>query len=529
MSDENLTRRTFIQSSSLGTASLISGPNILPASQTKEVRGQSLRRPNILFIMTDQQRFDALGANGNGLIQTPHLDKLANESANLQSAYVQAPVCVPSRGCFFTGRYAHSHQNRVNYTPLKKSEIPLQRYMKQAGYTTGCVGKLHLYPPTREQAMRTGFDHLLLHDGAGSTNPFSDYVKWWKENDPYSKVGNYRDYVKNPVPGKNPFQTVIKDEMSETPWTGRESRQMLKTLCESEKPFFQFVSFWKPHSPYDVPAPWSEMYDDVEFPLPSRVSLEEIHQMPLPLQKLILRFKPKYDMDRELLQWIYRSYYANVSQIDHEVGMLLRTLEETGQADNTIVIFTSDHGDQLLHHGLVGKNVFYEESVRIPFLIRLPGVIKPGVREEMIETVDLISTLYELIGLPEPKRCQGRSFAPLLKGDPAYQPKEAVFCENVIPEVITSKTRRTFRFEKGKGIAGIRHPDAKMVRTPHWKYNYYPDGYAELYDMQNDPHEDHNLAGSPKHREKVFEMQGRLLHWLSTADEADQIAEEWLL
>ncbi|MCA9042450.1 MAG: sulfatase-like hydrolase/transferase, partial [Planctomycetaceae bacterium] len=433
MSDHNPSRRSFMQDCSLGTASLLA-----LQSSTLLQANEASSRPNILFIMTDQQRFDGLGANGNELIQTPNLDRLAAESANLQSAYVQSPVCVPSRGCFFTGRYAHSHQNRVNYTPLKKSEVPLQQYLQELGYQTSCVGKLHLYPPTVEHAKQTGFDLLQLHDGAGSTNPYSDYYKWWKANDPYAKRGNYRDYISQPEPGKNPFRTVIAEEFSETHWTGQEARAHLRQLSQSEKPFFHYVSFWKPHSPYDVPAPWAEMYNAVEFPLPSELSLDDIKQLPLPLQKQILRFTPQYDMDHDKLQWIYRSYYAAISQIDHEVGLLLDELEQLGQAENTIVIFTSDHGDQLLAHGLVGKNVFFEESVRIPFLMRYPDRIQPGVRKELIETVDLLPTLFDLIGESTPKRCQGQSFLPLLKGDVNYIPKEAVYCENVIPEVITN-------------------------------------------------------------------------------------------
>ncbi|MEZ6044322.1 MAG: sulfatase-like hydrolase/transferase [Planctomycetaceae bacterium] len=482
-----------------------------------------------MFIMTDQQRFDGLGANGNKLIQTPNLDRLAEQSANFQSAYVQSPVCVPSRGCFFTGRYAHSHKNRVNYTPLDNREVPLQRYLKEMGYDTSCVGKLHLYPPTTEHAKQTGFDLLKLHDGAGSTNPYSDYFQWWKVNDPYSKQGNYRDYISQVEPGKNPFRSVITEEFSETHWTGVEARAHLRQLSQSSKPFFHYVSFWKPHSPYDVPAPWSEMYNDVEFPLPPELSLSDIEKLPLPLQKQILRFEPQYDMDRQKLQWIYRSYYAAISQIDHEVGLLLDELEQLGEAENTIVIFTSDHGDQLLSHGLVGKNVFYEESIHIPLMMRYPNRIQPGARSELIETIDLLPTLFDLIGEPIPQRCQGLSFSPLLRGDRTYKAKQAVFCENVIPEVITSRHNKTYSFHKGKGIAGIRHPDAKMVRTNRWKYNYYPEGYAELYDMKHDPGETRNLIDSRGHRDIKWDMQERLLHWLSTADETDQIAEEWLL
>lgn len=160
---------------------LISGVN-LPAAENS-------RPPNVLFIMTDQQRWDCLGANGNALIQTPHLDRLAARSANFAHAYVQSPVCVPSRVSFFTGRYAHAHKNRVNYTPLDPAETLLQARLKAAGYRTAVVGKLHYFPPTAEEARRTGFDVVELHDGVSATDRWSDYVKWRQQHDP--KKGTY--------------------------------------------------------------------------------------------------------------------------------------------------------------------------------------------------------------------------------------------------------------------------------------------------------------------------------------------------
>jgi arylsulfatase len=147
----------------------------------------------------------------------------------------------------------------------------------------------------------------------------------------------------------------------------------------------------------------------------------------------------------------------------------------------------------------------------------------------MIEAVDLLPTLFELIGLTEPTSCQGRSFAPLVAElGRSYMPHEAVFSENIIPEVITGGNTN-MPFEKGRGVASIRHPDAKMVRTSRWKYNYYPEGYAELYDLDADPDEMVNLAGRPQQREVEAAMKDRLLKWLTTADEADQIAPRWLL
>ena len=498
------------------------------AALASEHPGASKRRPNILFIMTDQHRWDCIGANGNRLIHTPNLDRLAASGANFTHAFVQSPVCVPSRVSFFTGRYPHAHRNRVNYTPLDRSEVLMQARLKDAGYVTASVGKLHYYPPTVLEAKRTGFDFVELHDGVSSLDRFSAYAQWRGQNDPQAGRFHYRALAKQIEPGQNPFRAAIADEFSDTTWVGARTRHALKRLAASDKPFFLFSSFWKPHSPHEVCVPFDRMYDDVRIPLPRRQTLDDVRQLPVPLQKLILRGTPSYDMDREQLEWIYRSYYGAISHVDREIGLILDTLKEVGGEKNTIVVFTSDHGDQLLEHGLMGKNCFFESSVRVPLIVRLPDRIKPAHYHDLVEAVDLLPTLFELAGLPEPYESQGRSLVPLVGNtERSYVPREAVFCENVIPEVITGG-RLDFFFEKGEGIKGVRHPDAKMVRTSRWKFNYYPEGYAELYDLDNDPHETRNLHGQAQFREIERQMKDRLLHWLTTASQTDQIAPKWL-
>ena len=415
----------------------------------------------------------------------------------------------------------------MNYTPLDRREILMQRRLRDAGYATATVGKLHYYPPTVAEAQRTGFDFVELHDAIPRLDPYSDYVVWRRKHDPQSDVP-YRAIADDIPDGRNPHRQAIGEQFTETTWTGVRTRHSIRQLAAGDKPFFLFSSFWKPHSPFEVPVPFDSMYDDIDIPLPEQMELEDIMQLPPPLRTLILRFRP-YDTDRQRLQWMYRSYYGAISHIDREVGLILRTLAETGVADNTIVVFSSDHGDQLLEHGLMGKNCFFEASVRVPFIIRFPGNVRPGQYDELVESVDLVPTLFEMAGLPEPYSSQGRSLVDLISRDGGdYVPREVVFSENIIPEVITSQSDE-FEFVKGEGIRGIRHPDAKMVRTRRWKYVYYPDGYDELYDLASDPREMTSLANDPLFEDRISEMKDHLLHWLTTADEADQIAPRWLI
>ncbi len=528
-------RRTFLQSA----ASLPALVSTTAASSEPRPTAKP-GSPNILLIMTDQQRYDTLGANGNPIIKTPHLDALAAESANFSHCFVQSPVCVPSRACFFTGRYAHAHRNRVNYTRLAPTETLFPKLLQGAGYTTGIVGKSHLYydyPPPAEEARRTGFDDVELHDGVSKTDEWSAYATWRKENDPQrdmpyrATVGSDPTLKASLGPKDNPFRSIIDKDYTDTAWTGLRTRHYLEQYAQSDRPFFLFSSFWKPHSPYEVPAPCDSMYSDVEIPLPRRESRETIEAMPPHLSRFILRGeargqKAEFDMSPERLQWLWRSYYGTISHIDDEVGAILKTLEDTGLAENTIVVFVSDHGDQMLEHGLTGKNVFFEGSVRVPFMMRYPGHIETGPRDELVMSIDLLPTLFELCGVETPYNAHGESLAPLItKSERAYVPRECVYSENIIPEVFTDE----FPFEKGEGVMGVRHPDCKMVRTRKWKYNYYPAGHEELFDLENDPGEFTNLAGDPAHHATRDEMKARMMDWLITATETDQVAEKWLV
>ncbi len=499
----------------------------------------SAKRLNVLWIMCDQLRYDCLGANGNAIIKTPNLDKLAKRSANFSRFFVQSPVCTPSRVSYFTGRYPHSHRNRVNYTPLAANEALLPTQLQSAGYRTALIGKTHIYydyPPSSAAAQRTGFELVDLHDGVPFTDRWSAYAEWRNANDPMRDIP-YRRFAKgvpelraNLLPGTNPNRAAIDERYNETTWAGLRTRARIAELAADEKPFFIFSSFWKPHGPYEVCVPFDSMYNDVDIPLPEQETMESIRRLPQPAQELILRGNnTDYGTDRKQLQWDYRSYYGTVSHVDREIGLILDALKAAGAVDNTIIVFSSDHGDQMLEHGLFGKNVFFESSVHVPFMIACPGRIAAGGYDAFAESVDVVPTLLELIGIEEHGNCQGRSLLALIDGaGRPYTPREAVFGENVIPEVITSRDM-AFEFKKGKGVGSVRHPDAKMVRTKRWKYVYYPDGDAELYDLENDPREKHNIAKEPAQKAVVDEMKDRLLNWMITADEADQIAPRWLI
>ncbi len=485
-------------------------------------------RPNILMIMADQLRFDCLSSNGNRIIKTPNLEKLAKESADMQNCYIQSPVCVPSRQTYFLGRYPHSHKNRVNYTPLNDNEILMQSKLSDAGYSTAFVGKLHYWPPTREFAISTGFKSGLIHDAA-DTNKYSDYYCWLKEVAP-EYTPDFRKY--KPSSEGNPYSCILPEKYHETTWCGEQTRRELEILAEDGAPFFLFSSYWRPHAPFDIPSPWDNMYNDIEIPLPHEINDKIIDTFPLPVQKLIYREPvPAHKISKERLQWMYRSYYAAVSQIDYQVGLTLSTLESLGLQENTIVVFVSDHGDLLGEHAIIGKNAFYESAIHVPMLIKYPEKIEPGSYSDLIESTDFLSTLFELCSLEVPSNNEGKSFAQLItknKIGSDYKPRDFVFAENIIPEVINDKTF-DFPYIKGKGVGGIIHPDAKMVRDKHWKYVRYVDNGEELFNIVEDPMEMKNLATDSNYKEIKNTLKDALLDWLITSDESSQIAPRWCL
>ncbi len=506
---ESISRRGFLQ---LAAAGALAG---------------AAHHPNVLLVMTNQLRFDCLGANGNRIIQTPHLDRLAAQSANFQNAYVQAPVSVPSRISLFTGRYPHSHKNRVNFTPADPREILLQQRLKDAGYQTGAVGMLHYYPPTADHARTTGFDFVEIDDGTPITDPFSDYVRWRKQHDPNAIVP-YDAVVRNPAQGQNPFHAEIDYQYTQTAWVGAQARDLIQHFSGSARPFFLHASFSKPHSPPTVSAPYDAIYSAVQIPLPRPAPLEYIYSLPLPVQKQIMRGRAEFDLDPRRLQWIYRTYYGAVTMVDHEVGLILEELEKTEHTQDTIVIFVSDHGGQMMEHGVEGANLFFEASIHVPLLVRYPGHVTPAKYPQLVQTIDVLPAILDLCGLPTPLSCEGRSFANLVAGSGGYQPREAVFSESIIPDVITNGLIET-PFVPGKGVAGVLHPDAKMIRTDRWKLTYYPGVGGELYDLNQDPQELNNLFGDPNSQEVVRDLTKRILDWMITGDENDQIAPRSLL
>lgn len=429
-----------------------------------------LAAPNILFITTDHLRYDTLGYTGDPTIQTPAIDRLAAESVRLNHFYVQNPVCAPSRATFMTGRYTRNHGVKWNGSRLNENEITLVEHLKQNGYQTAVVGKHHI----GQEKFRKHIDHASaagirrgwkeLDDGdytVTDPNPFEQYVRdrGYEYQTGYALPG-FRERL-GAVPSDLPEDCHIDA------YVGMKSLEYLDTVSGDE-PFFLWTGFYGPHHPYVPSGRFATLYDPDSMP-PFHRDSDDISRKPpeygLYFEAKDHKFRGFADASDQTFREMKAAYYGMVSQIDWQVGLLLDRLEEKGLADNTIVVFLSDHGELLGDHGIPAKAPFLLDCMlHVPCLIRIPGQI-PGDRSGLVESVDLFPTLNTLAGLETPDCVQGRDLSPILAADVPF--RELVFAEAV---------------------------DKRCIRTDDWKYIHYPaKSYGELYDLRDDPQELHNL------------------------------------
>lgn len=380
--------------------------------------------PNILIIYTDQQRVDALGANGNPAIKTPHLDALVARGRTFTSHFVQNPVCMPSRASFLTGCYPSTLGITHMGVPLPE-EIPnIATLFGRAGYHTANIGKLHFLPhANRDHTLphpAYGFDHLEISDEPGVYE--DSYRAWVRRNHPaqlpHLSLGlpparrQWLDTMKidDPVPhpdgnrspdGRDDFVGAIAfpgDECcSHSAWVGQRTMEHLERRASDTTPFLTIASFYSPHAPWVVPRRFLDLYDPAILPLPTDIG----------------------DKDPAHVRSATHGYYAMVSEVDEWCGRIFSTLERTGLADNTIVVFTSDHGEWLGDAGRFGKGHPGDDPVTcVPLVIAAPGIQAATAPDAtMVEAIDVLPTLLELSGQPVPSFLQGQTLVPYLRGE----------------------------------------------------------------------------------------------------------------
>ena len=505
-------------------------------------------RPNFLCIVTDQQRADHLSCAGDPLLQTPHIDRIAADGVRFQRAYVNTPLCMPGRATMFTGRTSRGHGVRTNGVPLDYAVPTMTEALRQSGYRTHGVGKIHLRPfgtaKGREPAELDprdfpesramwdsgriealpqpyfGLERVEFAGGHGSWM-WGDYLAWLRAQraDGFDLL-QAKAGTPTPHKAEQAWKSALPEELHHSAWVADRTIAFLKAAAAEPKPFFLWCSFPDPHHPYCPPAPWSEMYDpaEVRFPIRREGELDDlppfykrVFEQGMPLSG---RFGATR-MNDEQLREILALTYGMISLFDHHVGRILDALEEAGLRENTVVTFMSDHGDMMGDHWLINKGPFHFDGLlKTPFLWSWPGRFQPGVETDALAShLDFAPTILDLAGVPIPEGpvpavpeapdmpppWPGLSLAPILKGE-----EESLHGAVVV--------------ENDEDYLGLR---LRTLITERYQLTVYSgEDYGELFDLEEDPEQVHNLWSSAAHRSVREGLHHWLLHELLLTDSA---------
>lgn len=464
-------------------------------------------KPNILFIMTDQHRRDAMGCAGHSTLKTPNLDRLAAEGTWMDRAYCTTPLCVPSRTTIFTGRRASTHGTYGNKVVLGAGHFPITETLRKEGYQLALCGKNHAFTESYVQT----WEFVELYDLRGKemhafcSLPGEDEmaVRKWRE----SCVPAFEAPVHQPQPGP----------MEADP-THRVTNHALRFLEQRDRtqPFFLHLSYESPHFPYVVPEPYYSMYNPAAMPGPGTGAPD------FPGQPR--RLRAQYyglgldRMNADDVRRVQATYLAMIRFVDDEIGRVYAALEKQGILDDTIIVFLSDHGDFWGHRGLIGKtNALYEDLLRVPLIWRIPGVTGGHPSSALVDHTDLVPTLCELIGLEASRPVDGRSYSKLLEGGNGVHRRE-ICAENSLGAAATPasgiehqiRNREIALKERGEGwfmdcLGGMTK---SLLSEDGWKLIMNEGDLTELYDLNSDPGESRNVSG--QFPEKTAALVARL-------------------
>ncbi|MGH1479843.1 MAG: alkaline phosphatase family protein [Geminicoccales bacterium] len=492
---------------------------------------------NILFIMADQLRFDYLSCYGHPHLQTPNIDRLAARGLRFDRAYVQSPVCGPSRASFYTGRTVFSHGATWNRVPLPIGELTLGDYLRPIGVRTAVVGKTHMMPDKEGMARlglnetteigclisQPGFDPYERDDGLHPTPLLRNkggklrYNDWLREQgyegeNPWNDYANSADgpdgellsgwYLKN-----SNLPARVQEKHSETAYMTMRGKEFIEEMGDS--PWLCHLSYIKPHWPYIAPPPYHDMYGPETFSPVIRDASEKTD--PNPVFSAFMGMEVSETFSRQgTRETVLPAYMGLIKQIDDHLGKLFDWLEKTGKAKDTMIVFTSDHGDYLGDHWMGEKELFHEVSVRVPLIIYDPrseaDATRGTVTDALVEAIDLVPTFLEATGAPSANhRLEGRSLQPLLHGQDVTEWRAAVFSEI------------DYAFYDARKTLGVDVADARgyMLRTERWKYVHFRDFPPQLFDLENDPDEFNDLGRDPAFEAIRQSLHSRLLDRLT--------------
>ena len=454
-------------------------------------------QPNILLITADQLRWDCLGCAGNPVIQTPHLDALAARGVRFPNAFTPNPICVPARGSIMTGNYSFvCTGNKQNDGRILEGQPLLTEVLKAVGYRTYAMGKLHFVPyaPPGQPRLVHGFEHVDLHesgrmlaqyDPKGELEGVEDYFDYLKDEgwQGYTRAHGIGNNDVRPCPSPLPAEHHVDHWIADCT-----IRQIDRHQREfADQPFFMWMSSPKPHSPYDAPRPFDNLYDPRTVPPPFGSADDLCHRNPWMDATRYAHAIPT--LSPEAWQVIRSCYYGCVTFLDAMIGRVVAHLREVGQLENTLILFTADHGDLLGDFGSCFKANHLNGSVRVPFIAAGPGVAPGMVNEALVGLQDILPTFSAIAG-----------------GD-VGQPVHGLDLSTLLSDPSASIDRRVYYSSTEVLPLG----QSAMVTDGRWKYVYSEaNATEELYDEQNDPGELRNLAASPAQQAALVRLRAQL-------------------
>lgn len=462
---------------------------LLTMQFAKKAQAQGAQRPNVLFILTDDQRYDALSCMGHQHLKTPHIDRLASEGLLFKNHFCTTSLCSPSRASILSGLYAHAHGVNNNFTdyPSEMTSFPMQ--LKESGYQTAYIGKWHM--GENNDNPRPGFDYFVTHKGQG---------KYFDTE--FNFNGEGREVVEG-------YYTHVVTHMA-IEWIAQQ---------EGGKPWCLMLGHKAPHSFYFPEKKYEKAFDDVDIKYPDsafnlddkpawfKKRLDTWHGIYGPLFDWRKNFPDKSPGAVKDFARMIRAYWGTLISVDDSVGRLYSFLEESGELDNTLIIFTSDNGLLEGEHGMVDKRTGHEPSIRIPLVVRYPGISsadKARVIDEISVTIDFAPTVLDICGATPLESVHGHSWKKLAQGD-------------------NSGWRTGFYYEYNYEHQFPYTPNVRALRTDRFKYIRYPHGdgspdrhMAELYDLKADPGENKNLIDDPAYADTVVKLRAELARQIET-------------
>ena len=479
--NNDLSRRTFLKASGLSAVSVALGG----CSEASRIapEAENTTRPNVLIIHVDQHRIDCIGAYGNKDVKTPHIDALAADGVRFDNSFCAYPVCTPSRYSLLSGMYVHDHSGWSNRSSLSPKFATFPKILRSAGYKTKAVGKMHFTPTYLD----VGFDELVLSEQDGHGRWDDDYHRYLMNLDLVDRndlEDQRSEYRKNaPEEYWQTFGALVSnlpEEHHATTWIGDRAVEMLEQW-NTAGPSLLMTGFIKPHHPFDPPAPWDKMYDPDKLKLlPGWTDKCFSHDL-----KQNRGYFKHETLTEPALRRATAYYYATISQIDFHVGRIIKTLKDKNLYDNTLIIYTADHGEYMGHHHMLLKgNYLYDPLAKVPLIVKYPNSKNAATAtDRLVNNIDIAPTICNITGCTPAQTMHGNDLAADTAGH------DIIFSESGGGSQVMARTKKH-----------------KLILATPRNENLF-------FDLEKDPHELNNLYDNPKYAKIIAPLEQKLTAW----------------